>query len=512
VIGTDSDGKPFFGPARAANYDPAQWAMTYNPSTAVAEILQDPDPAIRARDIKKGEPVHMKPMPNKESLPNLFAILANIPLAREALLFRDYVLQDYGRDRQWWSGTSIELPQIIVVDTDQAGVDGEQMTVVEEQTIVEVNENGEQAEIDNEQQDLQKESTGVSEKLDVIHETQRLIAFLHASTRSYGSVEPLTKLKGLQDPKSESASLKTQADRFLWAWSNAAYAVGEDSDSDTSYSDLFLTIATNETNGEINFRLLELLLATPGQAETTRTLYDALDDLVWNESNDGTGQDYCLERVAPVLVLHVRNLKADDAGLGMSVPPILYLDRYLQENKEIAKSMQSSIALCRAQLKDLEERKQKLQSTKHLNIGPSIDTKELFKSASAFLKPTPGSDDGEEGTDMDPEHVSLCAKLAAKLDNIYLHLEEKMKGMYILPRTVLPWRLDINASPPESCLDPTSCLLKMAIKIKLRANIFESSILGCVAVTRSDSLKFKTKRSQPCRISQFQATTNTYRS
>jgi hypothetical protein len=425
VIGTDSDGKPYFGPARADNYDASQWAMTYTPSTAVAEILQDPDPPIRARDIAKGEPVHMKPMPNKESLPNLFAILANIPLAREALLFRDYVLQDYGGDHQWWSGTSIELPQITIVDGEHAAMDEEQAAVDVEET-----------EVNEEQTEANKEPAGVMDKLDVIYETQRLIAFLYASMRSYGSVDPLTRLKGLRDPKSGYASLKTQADRFLWAWSSAAYVVGDDSGSGTPYSDLFLTTAASEANGEVNFRLLELLLATPEQTETPRTLYDALDDLVWSGPSAGGERDYCLEKVAPVLILQVRNLKADDTGLGLSIPPTLYLDRYLQENREVAKSMQSNIAQCRDQLKSLEERKQRLQSTKHLNNGPAINTKALFESAGAFLKP---SDDDERDSDIDPEHLSLCEKLAAQLDAIYLRLEEKVKGTFTLSGTVLPW-------------------------------------------------------------------------
>jgi hypothetical protein len=418
VIGKDSDGKPYFGPARAANYDPSQWAMTYNPSTAVAEILQDPDPAIRTRDINKGEPVHMKPMPNKESLPNLFAILANIPLASEALLFRDYVLQDYGGDRQWWSGTSIELPQIIVVDTEQPAGDEQHTEEVREQT------------------EVNREPTDLSDKLDVIYETQRLIALLHASTRAYGSVEPLTRLKGLRDPTSGYAGLKTHADRFLWAWSSAADVVGNGSGSDNPYSDLFLTVATSDASGEVKFRLLELLLAIPEQTGIGRTLYDALDDLVWSGPNDSNDRDYCLEKVAPVLILQVRNLKADDTGLGLSVPPTLYLDRYLQENREIVNSMQSNVAQCHDQLKNLEERKHKLQSTKHLNSGPAIDTKALFKSASAFLQPNDGD---EQDVNTDPEHVSLCEKLASKLDAIYLRLEEKVKGTFTLPST-LPQR------------------------------------------------------------------------
>jgi hypothetical protein len=401
VIGTDNDGKPYFGPARGGNYDPSQWAMTLN--TSVTELLQDPEPTFRMRAIEGDDalpPVLMKPMPDKEPLPSLMAILGTIPLAREALIFRDSVRENYGSDRQWWSGTSIEFPR----------------------TLVEGDE--EQAETED-------------RHWDVICETQRLVAFMHASKRSYGSVEPLTRLKGLKalrDIISPGAVLNTQAHRFLWGWSSAANVAHGSSGSNTSnsYADLFLTTAakasSTEEETDLAFRLIELKLSSQGTG-TDRTLYDALDDLIWNDL-DSEEHDYGLTATAPVFVLQVRNLNQGNKGLGLSVPHTLYLDRYLEEHRADAKLMRDNIADCRSELKAIEERKKKFQSTEHLD-GNKISVKDMLASSVAFLNPPPGSDDGEDDADKDPEEVASHKQVAAQLEALYKFLEKKVQGTLV---------------------------------------------------------------------------------
>jgi hypothetical protein len=394
--------------------------MTLN--TSVTELLQDPEPSYRVRAIEGEDalpPVLMKPMPDKEPLPSLMAILGTIPLAREAFLFRDHVRENYGSDRQWWSGTSIEFPRLLVEGDD------------------------EQADLDD-------------RHWDVICETQRLVAFMHASKRSYGSVEPLTKLKGLKalrDIISPGVVLNTQAHRFLWGWSNAANVARDSSGSNTtkSYADLFLTTAAKASpkeDSELSFRLIELKLSSQSP-EKTRTLYDALDDLIWNDL-DSEEQDYGLTTTAPVFVVQVRNLNTGNKGLGLSVPHTLYLDRYLEEHRADAKFMRDNIADCRNELKAIEERKKKLQSTEHLD-GKSISVKDMITSSIAFLNPPPGSDDGEVDADKDPEEVASHKEVAAQLEALYQFLEKKVQGKSIgsasnhaIANLEQNWMLNVN--------------------------------------------------------------------
>jgi hypothetical protein len=390
VIGMDNEGKPYFGPARAGSYDPQQWAMTVNHSTSVAEILQDPDPEHRKRNVDNGAPVLIKPLPSKEPLSGLLAILGTIPLAREALLFRGVTLQDYGNNRTWWSGTTIELPRI--------AQEGEE-------------------ELDS--------------SWDVIYETQRLMALVHASNRAYGSVEPLARLNALQEIAGGPADLRTNADRFLWSWSRGAKLIGGDVIPDLLTSKLFLTMVTKSLSGEneadMPFYAIDITLSNPESKETT--FYDALDDLVWGEALDSVNHDFCLTGIPPILVIHARNLNTKQKGLGLSVPPTLYLDRYLHENLPAARMMRTKMSDCRAKLKEIEKRREKFKSTKHLG-GSEISAEDLFKSAIAFLNPPLRSDDTEEDPEIDSAETAHHKQLASRLAGIYKQIETKVQGTF----------------------------------------------------------------------------------
>ncbi|KAF2418928.1 hypothetical protein EJ08DRAFT_702965 [Tothia fuscella] len=398
----DAQGNVFFGPARREKYDPSQWAMTI-PSISAAEVLLDPDPPHRVRE-DKSNPVLMKPITPKDPLPALLTILYNVPLAREMLLCRGFGLEDYGSEPGWWSGTGIELPKIVYGDGREV-----------------------------------RDNTG----RDVIAEIQRLMAFMKASNRAYGSVIPLTNLDGLKNIPLNSngwPSLKTQMDRFLHAWTEAVKAEGF-----TEASELFLSRAIKEDeigtiDTDIPFYSMSLSFSRPNEPKS-RSLYAATDDMIWSgeEDSENVGRRY-LGQIPPVLIMHVENNNEADLGLDVDVPAEWYLDRYLEVHEAKAKIMRRKLATYRTALKRIEERKAKLRKIKGSAgeagaEGKDISAELLFLSAIHFLNPNikvreQAIKDKKEVVERELVDVEpRCEKMADELARVYKTLDRKLKEL-----------------------------------------------------------------------------------
>jgi hypothetical protein len=387
----DSTGKPYFGPARSGNYDSAQWAMVI-PSTSSAEVLLDPAAPQRERD-DKTQPVLIKPMVPNDPLPALITILYNIPLANEALLFRESVLDNYGSDPKWWGGTGIELPRIVHVDGEET-----------------------------------QDNSG----RDVISETQRLVAFMQDSDRAYGSVEPLTKLNGLTNIEIDSngwPSLKTHMDRFLYSWTTAVMAEGNG-----NAAELFLTTAVNEDGmaETTPFYSMNLSFSRPDELKA-RSLYAATDDLIWvdDENGENESREY-LGQIAPILIMRVQNTNESDLGLDVTVPLTWYMDRYLEPFAGRAKEMRRRLAAHRAQLKQIDERKKRLQRFKRAGDKEEMDSSALVSTAINFLNPNirKVEDAAKRQPPTKPELIDVepqCEQLAEQLAQMYSRVEEKLK-------------------------------------------------------------------------------------
>jgi hypothetical protein len=170
-----------FGPATRNEYETSNWAMVPMGKSAVREILNDPEPAERKRDIALDIPAFLKPSTENNRLGALITIYSQIPLIREIFLPR--VPQDtapnYGHDKEWWTGKAIDVPQVF----------GEDMTPPSEVTM----------------------------------ELQRLMAFLDKTERSYGSAEALANLSDVQRElaagKASDSHLLEAA--VLRAWKNS---------------------------------------------------------------------------------------------------------------------------------------------------------------------------------------------------------------------------------------------------------------------------------------------------
>ena len=314
--GVTTTSQPNFGPATRDSYDEGNWSMTlFNSSSH--EIIISPDPEDRKR--VNNEPAFLRPSPDNTYLGGLLTILHSIPLAREALLLRSKILSNYGHDSQWWNGQPINLPKIVTIH------DG--------------------MEEDNDWDDI-------------LHETQRLVAFLDSTARAFGSTDALAGLRCLT-----SYGMEGNIGKFLERWQEAAICADPGNQLATAFSSTAYKRPLSEYDEPIarDFTALETLV----EPEHGQTLYDVLDQLMWADKLGEELDDVWLEHIAEVLTI-----KLDSAGSSKSVdvkiPSVFYPDRYLSN--------------CRDSARDF--RRQKLQIYEEISKADNLINRFTFPKSS----------------------------------------------------------------------------------------------------------------------------------
>lgn len=224
------------------------------------EVVPDADAQDRRRG--PGEPAFLKPLTTKDFLPSLITILHTVPCCRYAFLAKQDLRLNYGTQDQisnWWSGESIELSSVRMLDQDGHG------------------EN--------------------NDPLELVYEMQRLMAFLDKTTRAYGSAAALSRLPAINDNHSDSFT-----SRFLKAWEKVSRALQSNENQPRS---LFASETITEERREIEQYMLDVspnALPTKGE----ETLYDAIDKTLWQDSTSSTKQGLRLDVVAPILLSMLR--------------------------------------------------------------------------------------------------------------------------------------------------------------------------------------------------------------
>lgn len=284
--GVTSTSQPKFGPATQDYYDEGDWSMTLFNSTA-REIVISPDPKDRKR--VDNQPAFLRPSPDNAYLGGLLTILHSIPLAREALLLRNKVLFNYGHDSQWWNGQPINLPKIVTIHDGFEDSDWD----------------------------------------DILHETQRLVAFLDSTTRAFGSVDALVALRTMSGYESVG-----NIGKFLEKWQEAAVRADPGNQLAAIFSSRALRRPLAEYDEPIDrefFALETFVEPIHGQ-----TLYDVLDNLMWADRPGEDLDDVWLEHVAETLTI---KLESSDSStpVDVKIPPVFYPDRYLAECRELAR-------------------------------------------------------------------------------------------------------------------------------------------------------------------------------
>lgn len=378
-VTTTQGGK--FGEATRDHYDEGNWAMTlFNPTSR--EIIISPDPEDRKR--VNGEPAFLRPSPDNQYLGGLLTILHSIPLAREALLFRNRILPNYGHDPQWWNGQPISLPKIVTM------------------------------------QDVQDGDTNWD---DILHEAQRLMAFLDSTNRSFGSSDALASLKSM------SSYLEGSVGKFLETWQGSAARAdpGNQSVSVFSSNAYKRPISVHDTPIHKEFFSLDPFV----EPEHGQTLYDVLDRAMWADRPGDELDDTWLENVAEVLTIRLENSDAANS-VDVKIPAVFYPDRYLTGAREFAREFRSERLGVYEEIFKTERLMNQFSVSKslvHKGLGSKETLEKAAAAASQFL--TKGLASGASDASVTPESAnSEAQRLGEELKSISNKIENKLQGEF----------------------------------------------------------------------------------
>ncbi|CAI7617320.1 unnamed protein product [Penicillium discolor] len=400
--------QPQFNKATRDHYEEGAWAMTLF-NTSSEEVMISPDPEDRKR--VEGEPAFIRPNPNGIYLGGLLTILHSIPLAREALLLRNKPLFDYGHESQWWNGQPINLPKIVTVN------DGK---------------------------------TGDSDWDDIIHETQRLMAFMDTTKRAFGSSDSLAKIKSMSSLSADSDEIVT---RFLEAWYGAAIQADPENPLATIFTSHAYKKELSDEFAEPDSRRL-FTFEPPVEQDNDQTLYDVLDSALWSDRPGNELDDAWLEHLAEVLVIRLDALQKPNP-VGVDIHSVFYPDRYLSSCREFAREF-------RAKRQQIQGYVLKLEQLIHRYafpvdpVGSSTITELLEQAAQAVPVVAPEqvreSDQSSSGV-AGPETMRVAEELRA----IATTIESKLKELELRKQNAMESLREISKTltePPKSPSEP----------------------------------------------------------
>ena len=383
--GTIDQSKQTFGPATRDHYETDSWAMVY-PAAQIQEILLNPEPQYRTR--QPNTPAFFKAPSTGPRLSALIKILHAIPMAREALLNRTQILQDYGHEKDWWDGTPVKVLRVVNMDADGRNINGD----------------------------------------DVIYETQRLMAFLDKTDRAYGSTHVLAGLEGvgLQD----SGKLSN----FMTSWQAATTYIG------SPLANIFESIGTkldpndpeNARSEYVTFLTVRVDSETSGKG---LTLYEALDHILWVDAKED--DEIYLEKVGDVFTLEVDNQIENVPGLGIEIPPVWYADRYLPSHTQQAKDMLARKAAVTDQVQNEEKLQIAISRYQKPANGSQVDVAKLLAKATAYFERKKAYQDAtkepsqtEQRSLGDPgQNQAQPESVVKDLEALTARISDKLKGM-----------------------------------------------------------------------------------
>lgn len=380
---------PYFGPAKRDDYD-SNWTMTAT-GPRTKEIMLNPEPIDRKRE--RNVPAFLKPTPQAYRLAALLKILQTISISREALLCRDKLLPDFGWDAEWWDGTAIRLPKV---------------------------------------SDLSQPSY-FNDREEIIHETQRLVAFLEETDRAYGSIDVMANMDGLRGK--EDASILPA---FLDQWREIVdYFAPNFQLRDVCRSVLKKENFENSAEDEdYRFSVLDLRVDET-IADKGQTLYEVIDDTLWPDPKQNVFDKVYFEKTADVFIMDVARVSETGSGLGIKIPPVWYSDRYLRSSNQQVQEMQAVKAAIRKEIGQIEEAKAKVTEVTLSTIqNPVLDAIQLLKAATAYFEAsasTSGVINGENGAPgvshgLPDRHGH--GKIADELKALTERITQKLRSMW----------------------------------------------------------------------------------
>ncbi|KAF2205841.1 hypothetical protein GQ43DRAFT_211334 [Delitschia confertaspora ATCC 74209] len=392
VIGAHGAAGPYFGPATKEHYDTSQWALV--PTSTAAELVPDPLPSSRKRE--QGGLAILKPLPSGDYLPALLTLLHSIPLFRNALLAPQVLPEDYGADNEWWKGTPIQTTRIV----------------------------GDAAEADRQWE------------VDILIETQRLMAFLDSSDRAYASVEALVQSESFSR-LAEALQIHNQPElfKFLMIWGNA-YT----NNSPMMGLNGVLRSCINASGEQVESWFLDAA-AVHSNTEHPLTIYDVLDQNLFPGQN---GIAFVTE-LSNVLILKLARSDRNSNSLDVKIPATLYADRYMEANAPQIEAALQEMKQYKDQIHNIEVQTEKIRYHEDKKSGKKLDGLQLLKTSMKAFEPSPIPD-----IPYDPENEATIRKIQKIYENVERKLAvldaEKQKLQDALKEIASDFRAPIDSS------------------------------------------------------------------
>jgi len=376
ITGTD---QKYFGPATRSQfeYDQGNWGMVPLGKSSAQEILLDPEPAERKRDLDV--PAFLKPSAQEHRLNALITIYHEIPLTRNIFLQPVDVLPGYGYDAEWWTGKSIELPTLSGEDSP------------DEQTVD--------------------------------RELQRLMAFLDKTDRAYGSADALANMPDVK--KAQRHHVVTEPS-VLAVWKQL-YAEENHGIVKKIFSKGVESEEQEDTPQGTEFAILDLQV--PPEDSDLETFYDITDDILWPNL---LHQCPYLSHVADVIVFNFQGNM--ESFKKIDIPPVWYPDRYLKESREAALEMRKK----KLEIKEALDHAARMEDylTSYQMRGPGggrvVKIQDLFKASLRHDEAELQEDEMKDDPDLEgiasQRQSRAAAVLSTELQKIMAKIDKKLTG------------------------------------------------------------------------------------
>lgn len=341
AMGQADTSLPYFGPATRPGYEQDQWAMvTLNRET--------PEPGPSRRKRGPGVPAFLRCRRDnsweRHRLGAILTIFHSIPAARNVLLRSGEPAQSYGHNSEWWKGGRILRPAA------QAGPNAAAWTWEDEASV------------------------GWSEEL------HRLMAFLDATERSYGTADLLSETS----PDGNMSSGDCEKDFFEH--------IRNEPGNLEKMSPLMATAEVVKVVGDEPGPVNEWGLLEPSfpkeQLMTAENLYNIWDMIFFMDV--GLSADLDSARMAmitrPAEVMTIRFGGDDTFPKPITIPQTFYIDRYLASNKEEMSRLQRDMSILAQGVVQAQKAEESLTTFVVPTTGAKADRVTLCKRAIAKFK------------------------------------------------------------------------------------------------------------------------------
>ncbi|KAK6522256.1 hypothetical protein TWF281_002822 [Arthrobotrys megalospora] len=365
-------------------YDTGTWAVALrgHGETSAVEIFLDPSPSERKRIPE--QPAFLRPSTGSGTLGPLLTILHSIPAARDLLLQKDFILDDYGHNENWWAGHVIQLPRVVVEDDPDP---------------------------------IPPES------LEAIRESQRLMAFLTGTERAYGTAESLGTIPSIFD--SDPAKIVSN---YFVSLRDAVRLINGDPDMRTPLQSRAVKVSSNGEEGSQNFEVFDLTVRSH-LIDQDGSLYDALDSLFWEEHLEGT--EVYAEYFGEVCTLQVGIDDPNRRPCGIDIPAEMYFDRYTKEFKDHVANMKRAKVGIQEQIDALSAKERKIRLYSPMFKPNSVlDMMKVIGATKMYFEQSSDPETVLPTGDIVPEeHAKKCGEIAKQLADIEERIQKKLADL-----------------------------------------------------------------------------------